>query len=958
VEWLSQLDHATRGERTRHELALRYVVGAPRETLRVELEVSMWGGPYAAISPERAEAAARGRLLPIDRAIVDELRWSVNAQLHGERGARLAELLLTTGRVFWRGDAVSADGAPPHVAVRRGSPRAARLGFAVGASGVQWPSVALDSASGGSGGVSARILPTIPGLYFDPDDATLGEIVVPGASPAVVATWRLGEPVPPHDVAELAQVLASRGLPQPKPVRRRAAPTRAFLRLESGELRLATSAATREVKPWVRPFVEIDGERRALDEAHARGAAVETPDAVEIVDPDPAAARALIELVERGVLRPARSVYSTWRTPAGAFASPRTAPAALERHLRAALVGTPITLEVADDYAFHSVEVGEVRLGLEDPAGLGDVFDVSLGIELEGETIDLLPLVLAALRSDPSALTDGLYVEHEGRHLHLPKERLEPITTLLLELVAQPAGPQVSRVRALGIDPALLPRPPESLARLRAALRDPKRAPLPKALRATLRDYQAEGYRWLEARRRAGLGAVLADDMGLGKTVQTIALLASERAPRRGSDPSRASASRAPSLVVCPKSVAPNWADELARFAPSLRVHEHHGRERQTSAEASAAFSECDVVLTTYPTLVRDEALFAGVRFATVVLDEAQAIKTAGATLATVACALRADFRLALTGTPMENHLGELWSVMRFALPELLPDARTFARVFRRPIERDGHDLARHTLKARLAPFVLRRLKEEVASELPAKTIMVERIELSPKQREVYETVRVTMHARVQQALEERGLARSQIVLLDALLKLRQAVCDPRLLKVASARRAGSAKLDALVEKLAELAAEGRRVLVFSQFVTMLELIAEALRKVDLKYVMLTGQTEDRREVVQGFREGDAPVFLLSLKAGGSGLNLTAADVVIHYDPWWNPAAEAQATDRAHRIGQEKPVFVYKLIGKGTIEEKILALQDKKRALFASILDDGAGVAKALTEADVAFLFS
>jgi len=364
------------------------------------------------------------------------------------------------------------------------------------------------------------------------------------------------------------------------------------------------------------------------------------------------------------------------------------------------------------------------------------------------------------------------------------------------------------------------------------------------------------------------------------------------------------------------------------------------------------------VVLTTYPTLVRDEALFAGVRFATVVLDEAQAIKTAGATLATVACALRADFRLALTGTPMENHLGELWSVMRFALPELLPDARTFARVFRRPIERDGHDLARHTLKARLAPFVLRRLKEEVASELPAKTIMVERIELSPKQREVYETVRVTMHARVQQALEERGLARSQIVLLDALLKLRQAVCDPRLLKVASARRAGSAKLDALVEKLAELAAEGRRVLVFSQFVTMLELIAEALRKVDLKYVMLTGQTEDRREVVQGFREGDAPVFLLSLKAGGSGLNLTAADVVIHYDPWWNPAAEAQATDRAHRIGQEKPVFVYKLIGKGTIEEKILALQDKKRALFASILDDGAGVAKALTEADVAFLFS
>jgi SNF2 family DNA or RNA helicase len=305
----------------------------------------------------------------------------------------------------------------------------------------------------------------------------------------------------------------------------------------------------------------------------------------------------------------------------------------------------------------------------------------------------------------------------------------------------------------------------------------------------------------------------------------------------------------------------------------------------------------------------------------------------------------------------MENHLGELWSVFRFVLPELLGASRTFARAFRKPIEKDGTAPARSELVVRLRPFLLRRRKEEVASELPAKTVIVEHVELETAQRDVYETVRAAMDQRVKEALADRGLARSQIIVLDALLKLRQAVCDPRLLPARSARKAGSAKLVALVGKLRELAAEGRRVLVFSQFVTMLELVEKELRREKISYLMLTGQTENRTELVAKFQRGEASVFLLSLKAGGTGLNLTAAEVVIHYDPWWNPAAEAQATDRAHRIGQDKPVFVYKLVGRGTIEEKILMLQEQKQALFASVIDDGAGVAKKLSADDVAFLF-
>jgi SNF2 family DNA or RNA helicase len=313
-----------------------------------------------------------------------------------------------------------------------------------------------------------------------------------------------------------------------------------------------------------------------------------------------------------------------------------------------------------------------------------------------------------------------------------------------------------------------------------------------------------------------------------------------------------------------------------------------------------------------------------------------------------------ARHRLCLTGTPLENHLGELWAQFDFLLPGFLGDSKSFAKTWRTPIEKRGDSLRRDLLASRIRPFILRRRKDDVAKELPPKSIIVRTVELQSGQRDLYETVRSAMDVRVREEVASRGFARSQIVILDALLKLRQVCCDPRLVKLPAARRVKErAKLDLLMTMVPELVEEGRRILLFSQFTAMLALIEEELQAAGLPYVILTGDTRDRETPIRRFQEGAVPIFLISLKAGGLGLNLTAADTVIHYDPWWNPAVENQATDRAHRIGQTKPVFVYKLVVGGSIEEKILVLQEKKAELAAGILsDDRAGVVK-FSESDL-----
>jgi SNF2 family DNA or RNA helicase len=354
-------------------------------------------------------------------------------------------------------------------------------------------------------------------------------------------------------------------------------------------------------------------------------------------------------------------------------------------------------------------------------------------------------------------------------------------------------------------------------------------------------------------------------------------------------------------------------------------------------------------------------------RWHAIVLDEAQVIKNPRTLGAAAVRELAAGHRLALTGTPLENHLGELWSIMHFVLPGLLGGEQSFRSRFRVPIEKHpGTDTALErlgALEARIRPFMLRRTKQAVLADLPPLTEMIQRVELATEQRDFYESIRAAMDKRVREALAQAGLAKSQIVLLDALLKLRQACCDPALVKLPGARQATrSAKRDALIELLATLADEGRKALVFSQFTSMLDLIEIAIdgdpRLATVARARLDGDTDDRAGAVARFQEGGAQIFLLSLKAGGVGLNLTAADTVIHYDPWWNPAVEHQATDRAHRIGQEKPVFVYKLIASGTVEERILTLQARKAELAASVLSGTLTTgSNALSQDDLLALF-
>jgi SNF2 family DNA or RNA helicase len=399
----------------------------------------------------------------------------------------------------------------------------------------------------------------------------------------------------------------------------------------------------------------------------------------------------------------------------------------------------------------------------------------------------------------------------------------------------------------------------------------------------------------------------------------------------------------------------PNWRAEAATFTPDLRVVVQHGVERKDSFDQLGNY---DLVLTTYALLARDVETLAAQPWHMVIADEAQFVKNPATAAAKALRRLDARHRLALTGTPLENHLGELWSLFDFVSPGFLGDGKAFARNWRVPIEKRGDHDRQKQLSRRVRPFLLRRAKSEVAADLPPKTEIVEQVALGPAQRDLYDGIRLAMHRKLREAIAAKGLRRSRIELLDALLKLRQACCDPRLVKSASAiaAKAKSAKLERLMEMLPELVDEGRRVLLFSQFTSMLDLIEAEIVAAGIQFVRLTGETRDRATPVRRFQRGEVPVFLISLKAGGTGLNLTAADTVIHYDPWWNPAVEAQATDRAHRIGQDKPVFVHKLVAIDTIEVKMAELKARKQALADGLFDPDSGGALDISEADVEFL--
>jgi SNF2 family DNA or RNA helicase len=461
-------------------------------------------------------------------------------------------------------------------------------------------------------------------------------------------------------------------------------------------------------------------------------------------------------------------------------------------------------------------------------------------------------------------------------------------------------------------------------------------------LQADLRPYQKEGVQWLQHLREHNAGGILADDMGLGKTLQTIAhVLAEKRAGRLDK----------PAMVITLTSLVGNWARELARFAPELRVLKLQGPQRKTKF---VEIPQHDVVITTYPLVTRDRDELGAHELHLLILDEAHAIKNSTAQAADAVRALTARHRICLSGTPIENHLGELWSLFDFLNPGMLGTTEEFRLKFRTPIEDQGDSKRLMVLRDQVRPYVLRRTKDTVAKELPPKTELVRAVELTGAQRELYESIRIAAHADVRQHIKQRGLRGATIAILDALLKLRQVCCDPRIASVEAARGVeGSAKLELLLEMIQTQLAEGRRILVFSSFARMLALISESLLGKGIGHVTLTGQTADRQKPIDAFQNGRADVFLISLKAGGTGLNLTSADTVIHYDPWWNPAAQAQATDRAYRIGQTKPVFAYNLIAAGSVEDRMLALQRHKRRLADAILEQGAGAAGGLTERDV-----
>jgi SNF2 family DNA or RNA helicase len=631
-------------------------------------------------------------------------------------------------------------------------------------------------------------------------------------------------------------------------------------------------------------------------------------------------------------------------------------------------------IEIQDGFGFDVTPVDDWYAVIEEETER-DWFDLELGIIVNGERLSLLPILINLIRSHPELMSPSAiarrgdeeqllvqlnhFTQNGGGpvQIALPYGRLKPVLATLGDFYWREEGNNSLRMSTADAarlteleDLPLVWQGGDRLRDFAERLVNIKDAPVsvPEGLNATLRGYQLEGLSWMQSLRELEVGGVLADDMGLGKTLQTLAhLLAEKQAGRLDR----------PALAVMPTSLIPNWMDEAEHFTPQLKVLALYGANRHQDA---GNLEDYDLILTTYALLPRDLELLAKQPFHILILDEAQYIKNPKSKAAEAARHLKARQRLCLSGTPLENHLGELWSLFHFLMPGWLGSSKEFNSNYRTAIEKHGNQDRLQHLNARIKPFLLRRTKEQVATELPPKTEIIHWVDLNDAQRDVYETVRLAMDKKVRDEITRKGVARSQIVILEALLKLRQVCCDLRLVNpdMPISKHGSSAKLASLMEMIEELLSEGRRILLFSQFTSMLGLIEQELKQRGMGYALLTGATRDRRTPIHDFQSGKLPIFLISLKAGGTGLNLTAADTVIHYDPWWNPAAENQATDRAYRIGQDKPVFVYKMISRGTVEEKIQRLQREKSALAAGVLDGRVSGDWKLRDEDLQALFA
>ncbi|AGA33930.1 Helicase, SNF2/RAD54 family [Thioalkalivibrio nitratireducens DSM 14787] len=778
-----------------------------------------------------------------------------------------------------------------------------------------------------------RPLPTRPPGYWDPTTGQCGEIR--SEYPPAAVAWLANAPaLPPDAVAAFLRDqgtrLASWGLPQPRPL-----PRRRLRPAPGGMLRLFSLP---EGTPGTRDRMRLgfrytdEGQEAVFEAGDAQSdCTVVAPDAGErlVFQRDPVREDGLRLQLHAALSSCAPRVQDVRDI---AFAEPRGWVEAMTRVLPA-LRAEGWRIEIEPGFRQYWVRPDSVAV---DTRWLDrDWFELALRIELDGKPVALLPLLarlhdrypVSELRNMPADREIALSMD-DGRQVLMPVGRVLHWIQIFGELLdgetiqghlRLPAS-QATRLAELDDGATVFGADNTGLLEQARTLRrgvTTEDFRTPPGLHAQLRGYQRLGIAWLQQRQRLELGGILADDMGLGKTLQVLAHLMLERAEGR---------LHRPALVVAPTSVLGNWIAEARRFCPELRVLLLHGAARQP---LWAAVDRHELLVTSYAVLANDLDQWRGQELSAVFLDEAQAIRNPRTRIHRAVRELRASARFCLTGTPLQNHLGDLWALLDFVLPGCLDSEAAFRRRYRRPIEDDGDTLRAQALFDRIAPFLLRRTKAEVATDLPAKTEVTLRLPLEGAQRELYELLRQRSLAELRATPGDHGP--EPLNVLNALLQLRQLCCDPRLLDAERYRDTGSAKREHLRAMVRELVEEGRVLLVFSQFRRMLDWISEDLTESGIEHQMLTGRTQNRQAVIDAFRQGAGQVFLISLKAGGTGLNLTRADTVIHYDPWWNDAAERQATDRAYRIGQTQPVFVYRLLAEDTVEERVHALQIHKR---------------------------
>ncbi len=616
----------------------------------------------------------------------------------------------------------------------------------------------------------------------------------------------------------------------------------------------------------------------------------------------------------------------------------------------------------------HKVSKSQANNQTRNPSNLNNNwFDLELGVTIDGEPVNILPYLVKAIQSGKLSESQSKNFSiklADGKNIGINNNSLKQIVSTLTELYDDSSlnqeqqltlsTTQLLRINQLqdsltpsneqqSVDTPSLKWQGDSWLKQKAndlaksqGLVD---VPIPKNLTVELRDYQRTGFAWLQFLSQYELGGILADDMGLGKTLQVLTHILHEKNTGK---------LKTPCLIVVPTSLLSNWQAEIRKFTPSLSSLVLTGTGRD---KIYPNIGNVDIVIISYGVMIRDVEKLSEFNFHIHILDEAQAIKNAKTRAAKVASSINAKQRLCLSGTPIENHLGELWSLFNFLMPGFLGSQKQFEHIYQMPIEKEQNQDRQADLSKRVSPFMLRRTKSEVAKELPEKTEIIQIIELDEIQANVYETIRLTMSDEIKQAMQKTQGSANKMIIGNALLRLRQVCCHPALLKLNTIDESmGSAKLNWLTTVLPNMVEEGRRILLFSSFTSMLDIIENHLKTLNISSIQLTGKTpaNKRGALIEQFQTGDVPVFLISLKAGGSGINLTAADTVIHFDPWWNPAAESQASDRAHRIGQDKNVFVYKLISKGTVEEKIQKLQKHKHTLAQGIFDGQGNISNVL----------